>query len=266
MFRDHKARGTPSARRSRRSWTPGGLVTDDITNEMVKERVGRPDVAPGFILDGYPRTAPQAQYLDSCSTRWGAPSAAASPTRSARTSSSSGSRGRRCCPKCGAVYHVSQNPPKRDGFCDRDDAGLLQRDDDKPENVRKRLHEYAVKTEPLKRFYRDRHLLTEIEGVGTPDGILAVTRRRSGASVGAAAVMDANARDRIVLRTAAEIACIARGLRHRARGPRRARPRRAARRHHRRARPDRPRAHPGRAAPSRRSSATTGTRPSSASR
>ena len=88
--------------------------------------------------------------------------------------------GRRSCPKCGAVYHVTQNPPKRDGYCDRDDAGLVQRDDDKPESVKKRLHEYATKTEPLRRFYRERGLLTEIEGVGTPVGILAVTKRALG--------------------------------------------------------------------------------------
>ncbi len=89
--------------------------------------------------------------------------------------------GRRSCPRCGAVYHVSQNPPKRDGYCDKDDAGLVQREDDKPETVRKRLQEYMVKTEPLRRFYETRHLLTSIEGVGTPEGILAATKKALGA-------------------------------------------------------------------------------------
>jgi adenylate kinase len=88
--------------------------------------------------------------------------------------------GRRSCPKCGTVYHVSQNPPRRDGFCDREGTGLVQRDDDKPETVKKRLQEYAAKTEPLRRFYRERKLLTEIEGVGTPEGILAATQRALG--------------------------------------------------------------------------------------
>jgi adenylate kinase len=85
--------------------------------------------------------------------------------------------GRRSCPKCGAVYHVFQNPPARQGFCDRDGMGLLQRADDKPENVKKRLLEYAEKTRPLKRFYEERGLVSEIEGVGTPEGILAVTKK-----------------------------------------------------------------------------------------
>jgi adenylate kinase len=75
---------------------------------------------------------------------------------------------------------VSQNPPKRDGYCDRDGAGLVQRDDDKPATVKKRLQEYAAKTEPLRRFYREKSLLTEIEGVGTPEGILAVTKKALG--------------------------------------------------------------------------------------
>jgi adenylate kinase len=75
---------------------------------------------------------------------------------------------------------VSQSPPKRDGYCDRDGTGLVQRDDDKPETVKKRLQEYGAKTEPLRRFYRDRSLLSEIEGVGTPEGILAVTKRALG--------------------------------------------------------------------------------------
>ena len=68
----------------------------------------------------------------------------------------------------------------RDGYCDRDGAGLVQRDDDKPETVKKRLQEYAAKTEPLRRFYRERSLLSEIEGVGTPEGILVVTKRALG--------------------------------------------------------------------------------------
>jgi adenylate kinase len=63
------------------------------------------------------------------------------------------------------------------GYCDRDDAGLVQRDDDKPENVKKRMAEYAAKTEPLKRFYRERGLLANVDGIGTPEGILAATKK-----------------------------------------------------------------------------------------
>jgi len=180
MFRDHKARGTPIGKKVQSIMDAGGLVTDEITNEMVKDRLGSADVAKGFVLDGYPRTAAQAQYLDLLLHSLGRSITrclsyvAVEEVLVARMS------GRRSCPKCGAVYHVTQNPPKVDGFCDRDDAGLVQREDDKPETVRRRLHEYAAKTEPLLRFYRDRPLLTEIEGVGTPEGILAATKKALG--------------------------------------------------------------------------------------
>jgi adenylate kinase len=177
MFRDHKARGTPLGKKVQAIMDAGGLVTDDVTNEMVKERLSRPDVAKGCILDGYPRTAAQAQYLDLLLHSMGRSIGRCLSYEVADEVLVERMSGRRSCPKCGAVYHVSQNPPKRDGFCDRDDAGLVQRDDDKPETVRKRLQEYGAKTEPLRRFYRDRNLLTEIEGVGTPEGILAATKK-----------------------------------------------------------------------------------------
>ncbi len=180
MFRDHKARGTPIGKKVQAIMDAGGLVTDDVTNEMVKDRLGRPDVVKGFILDGYPRTTAQAQYLDLLLHSLGRSITRCLSYGVAEEVLVERMSGRRSCPKCGAVYHVSQNPPKVDGFCDRDDAGLLQREDDKPETVRKRLQEYATKTEPLRRFYRERNLLTEIEGIGTPEGILAATKKALG--------------------------------------------------------------------------------------
>jgi len=180
MFRDHKARGTPIGKKVQAIMDVGGLVTDDVTNEMVKERLGRPDVAAGFILDGYPRTTAQAQYLDLLLHSLGRSITRCISYNVPEEMLVERMSGRRSCPKCGAIYHVSQNPPKRDGFCDRDDAGLVQREDDKPETVRRRLQEYATKTEPLRRFYRDRKLLTDIEGIGTPEGILAATKKALG--------------------------------------------------------------------------------------
>jgi len=180
MFRDHKARGTPIGKKVQAIMDAGGLVTDDITNDMVKDRLGSPDVVKGFILDGYPRTAAQAQYLDLLLHSLGRSIARCLSYEVPEDVLVDRMSGRRSCPKCGAVYHVSQNPPKRDGFCDLDDAGLLQREDDKPATVRNRLQEYATKTEPLLRFYRERHLLTEIQGVGTPEGVLAATKKALG--------------------------------------------------------------------------------------
>jgi adenylate kinase len=180
MFRDHKARGTPLGKKVQAIMDAGGLVTDDVTNEMVKDRLGQPDVAKGCILDGYPRTTAQAQYLDLLLHSMGRSIGRCLSYEVAPEVLVERMSGRRSCPKCGAVYHVSQNPPKRDGYCDKDGSGLLQRDDDKPETVRKRLQEYAAKTEPLLRFYRDRNQLTQIEGVGTPEGILAATKKALG--------------------------------------------------------------------------------------
>jgi adenylate kinase len=180
MFREHKARGTPIGKKVQAIMDAGGLVTDEITNEMVKERLSRPDVADGFILDGYPRTVPQAEYLAQLLRSMGRTVDRTLSYEVADEVIVERMSGRRSCPKCGAVYHVSQNPPKRAGYCDRDGTGLVQREDDKPESVRKRMQEYAIKTEPLKRFYRERGLLSEIEGVGTPEGILAATKKALG--------------------------------------------------------------------------------------
>jgi adenylate kinase len=158
----------------------GGLVTDDVTNELVKDRLARDDVKPGFILDGYPRTTAQAEYLERLLAASGREIDRALSYDVPEELVVERISGRRSCPKCGAVYHVSANPPKASGFCDRDDAGLVQREDDKPENVKKRLQEYAQKTAPLRRFYEGRGLVSDIEGVGTPEGILAVTKKALG--------------------------------------------------------------------------------------
>jgi adenylate kinase len=177
MFRDHKARGTEIGKQIQAIMDSGGLVTDDITNAMVKERLGRPDCGAGFILDGYPRTSQQAQYLDDILGAAGRKIARALSYEVAEEALVERISGRRSCPKCGAVYHVSATPPKQAGVCDRDGTALVLREDDRPENVRKRMQEYAAKTEPLKRFYAERGLVTVLDGIGAPDAILAATRR-----------------------------------------------------------------------------------------
>ncbi len=176
MFREHKARGTEIGKKIQAIMDAGGLVTDEITNAMVKERLSRPDVASGFILDGYPRTTAQAEYLEKLLQSMGRRIDRVLSYEVAEELIVERISGRRSCPKCGAVYHVSANPPRVAGFCDHDGASLVQRDDDKAENVKKRMQEYADKTWPLKRFYQERGLVSEIEGVGTPEGILAASR------------------------------------------------------------------------------------------
>jgi len=180
MFRDHKARGTEIGKKVQAIMDAGGLVTDDVTNAMVKERLSRPDVGEGFLLDGYPRTVPQAEYLDRLLASLGRPIGRVLSYDVAEDVLVERMSGRRSCPKCGAVYHVSQNPPRQAGRCDRDGTALVQRDDDREETVRRRLEEYSAKTEPLKRYYREKGLVAEVGGVGSPESILAATRKALG--------------------------------------------------------------------------------------
>jgi adenylate kinase len=175
MFRDHIARNTELGQKVKAITASGQLVTDEVTNALVKDRLSRPDVAPGFILDGYPRTVPQAEYLDGLLRSLGRTLDRVISYEVAEEMVVERISGRRSCPKCGAVYHVTQNAPKKAGICDKDGAALVQRPDDKPENVRVRLAEYGAKTEPLKRYYREKKALAEVDGVGTTEAILAAT-------------------------------------------------------------------------------------------
>ncbi len=181
MFRDHKTRGTELGKKIQAIMDAGELVTDDVTNAMVKDRLARPDVARGFILDGYPRTTAQAEYLEKLLQALGQTIDRVLSYEVAEELVVERISGRRSCPACGAVFHVSANPPRRAGYCDKDGTALVQRDDDKPENVKKRMQEYADKTWPLKRFYQERGKVAEVEGVGTPEGILAATQLVLGA-------------------------------------------------------------------------------------
>jgi len=180
MFRDQKARGTEIGKQVQAIMDAGGLVTDEITNAIVQDRLSRPDVANGFILDGYPRTAVQAEYLDRLLRSLGRTLTRALSYEVGEDVLVDRLSGRRSCPTCGSVYHVTQNPPAAAERCDADGAALVQRDDDRPEAVRRRLREYAAKTEPLRRFYRERGVLSEIEGVGSPESILASAKRALG--------------------------------------------------------------------------------------
>jgi adenylate kinase len=175
MFRDHKARGTEIGKRVQAIMDAGGLVTDDITNAMVEERLARPDVAGGAILDGYPRTVGQAQFLDGLLGRLGRAIGKVVSYEVSEQALVERIGGRRSCPRCGAVYHVTQAPPAAAGTCDKDGAALALREDDKPENVRQRMQEYVAKTAPLKAYYQARGQVVEVDGLDAPEAILAAT-------------------------------------------------------------------------------------------
>jgi adenylate kinase len=149
----------------------GKLVPDDLVVGIVRDRLLQPDAAPGFILDGFPRTIPQAEKLEQALTDHKKKLDAVVSLEVPIDTLVERISGRRSCPRDGSVYHIVQNPPRREGFCDLCGASLVQREDDKPEAVRTRMEAYAADTAPLKDFYARRGLLQVVDGVGAPEAI-----------------------------------------------------------------------------------------------
>jgi adenylate kinase len=149
----------------------GKLVPDDLVVGIVRDRLLQPDAARGFILDGFPRTIPQAEKLEQALANHKKKLDAVVSLEVPIDTLVERISGRRSCPRDGSVYHVVQNPPRREGFCDLCGASLVQREDDKPEAVRTRMEAYAADTAPLKDFYARRGALQVVDGVGAPEAI-----------------------------------------------------------------------------------------------
>jgi adenylate kinase len=158
----------------------GAYVPDEIVIGIVEERLREPDCAQGFVLDGFPRTPPQAEALERMLARLGKKLDAVVSLKVPHEKLIERGSGRRSCPSCGAVYHVYQNPPKRAGYCDKDGAGLVQREDDKADVIEKRLKKYDAETAALEPFYAQRGLLKTIDGVGSPEGVYADIKKALG--------------------------------------------------------------------------------------
>ena len=148
----------------------GNLVPDEVVNRMVRERLGKPD-ASGFVMDGYPRTVPQAHSLEIALSQYGRPLQAAIEIDVPDEAIVERAVGRQICPVCDAIYHLTAKPPRRMGICDNDGTPLIVRDDDRPSTVRRRLQIYHRITAPVLEFYRERHLLHKIDGVGKPEEV-----------------------------------------------------------------------------------------------
>ena len=142
----------------------GDLVPDQITVGMVTARLNREDCLMGALLDGFPRTIPQAEALDGILSSLGAKLTNVISITVPIDVLVERASGRRLCRSCGQSYHLVFNPPKQDGICDLDGGELYQREDDKPDTVRQRLEVYKFQTSPLIEFYRDRGILVEING------------------------------------------------------------------------------------------------------
>lgn len=149
----------------------GDLVPDEVIVGVIAERLDSEEAADGFILDGFPRTTPQAEALDRKLAELrrsltGVLLIDVSDEEVVRRLS-----GRRVCSEGGHVYHVEFNPPKQEGVCDVDGSELIQRDDDKPDVIRHRLDQYHAKTEPLVDYYDRQSLLRRIDGAASPDEV-----------------------------------------------------------------------------------------------
>lgn len=149
----------------------GDLVPDEVIIGVIAERLESGEADQGFILDGFPRTVPQAEALDSKLSELGRHLAAVVLIDASDEEIVHRLSGRRVCVEAGHVYHVEYNPPKEEGVCDIDGSELIVRDDDRPEVVRHRLVQYHDKTAPLVDYYRNQALLNEVDGSQDPDRV-----------------------------------------------------------------------------------------------
>lgn len=163
IFRDNIARGTPLGMRAKEFVDSGEYVPDDITTEMVFDRLDQPDTREGFILDGFPRTVPQAQALERALTAWGRPLSAVLNFKISDEVAVKRLLARLICPNCGRSYNVEFKPPRIEGVCDVCGHELQSRSDDDEATVRRRLEVYHSETKPLVLYFWERGLLRDID-------------------------------------------------------------------------------------------------------
>jgi len=172
ILRDAVARGTPLGLEAKRVMDQGGLVSDDVMIGLVRERTAQPDAADGFVLDGFPRTVPQAEALDAMLAERGARVDGALSLDAAEEELVRRLGDRRECPRCKRAYNMDSAAPRDGLHCDDHPAvELVHRADDAPETIRKRLEVYRRQTAPLIGWYRSRGRLLEVVGLGTMDEV-----------------------------------------------------------------------------------------------
>jgi adenylate kinase len=164
LFRENIKNATDLGKLAQSFMNKGELVPDDVTIGMIRDRLSRPDCRAGALLDGFPRTTVQAEALEKLLAEFGGtvnyvPYIAASEATLVERLS-----GRWTCKSQGHIFHEKYNPPKKAGVCDLDGSVLYQRDDDKAETVTRRIQVYFAQTAPLIAYYRERGLLSEIDG------------------------------------------------------------------------------------------------------
>ncbi len=171
ILRKAVAAGTALGQQAKTLMEAGKLVPDEIVNGIIDEALASPAAAGGFLLDGFPRTVPQATALDEMLRVRGKKIDHVISIEVATDLLVERLSGRSSCPKCGTPYHLKNHPPKSAGICDKDGTALVTRPDDQPESVRKRLGEYESKTSQLTGYYKSRGVVRPVDGVGTVEDV-----------------------------------------------------------------------------------------------
>ena len=164
IFRANIKNGTELGKKAKEYMDQGQLVPDELTVQILLDRVAQDDCKNGYVLDGFPRTIPQADVLDKELTKLGDKVDFAINVDVPDENIVNRMSGRRACLKCGATYHIAHIPPKQEGICDKCGSELVQRDDDKPETVLNRLSVYHEQTQPLIEYYDNKKILKNVDG------------------------------------------------------------------------------------------------------
>lgn len=164
IFRANIKNGTELGKEAKQYMDKGLLVPDELTVKILLDRVSQADCENGYVLDGFPRTIPQAEVLDKALTELGDQIDYAIDVNVPDENIIKRMSGRRACLACGATYHIEHIPPKKEGVCDRCGEALVLRDDDKEETVKNRLNVYHEQTQPLIEYYTGKGILKEVDG------------------------------------------------------------------------------------------------------
>ena len=164
IFRYNIKNGTELGKEAKKYMDQGLLVPDEPTVKILLDRVAKDDCKNGYVLDGFPRTIPQAEVLEEALTKLGDRIDYAINVEVPDENIVKRMGGRRACVNCGATYHIEHVPPKKEGICDNCGSELILRDDDKPETVKNRLSVYHKQTQPLIDFYNGKGVLRTVDG------------------------------------------------------------------------------------------------------
>ena len=173
IFRANIKNGTELGMKAKTYMDQGLLVPDELVVDLVVDRLGQEDCANGCVLDGFPRTIPQAEALDAALTKVGQAVDYAINVEVPDENIVNRMSGRRACENCGATYHIVYAPTKVENVCDTCQGDLILRDDDKPETVQKRLNVYHEQTQPLIDYYTKKNILVEVDGTVDIDDVFA---------------------------------------------------------------------------------------------